>query len=278
MATAAAAPQSQMAEHARAARPARLLAIIADTVLFELIALFVNGVFGVTVVTSGSPAVVGAGTATFSTATAVDWPWLAILSVLYFMAPEAVFGATPGKALAGLRVVRTDGRALGLGDVAVRNLLRPIDYLPFLYLVGGAFVMATAQSRRLGDLAAGTTVVSKVHAAAPGATRRPHRGAFVWLGLMVAAGLVYSAAFAYFGRPPLILQSEFNTRSGIMENALAYQLGAPSWGFGQVTYPLTVTVRIGGPAGQLRVCHGSIELDWEWLGGWSPRSGGYNCG
>lgn len=277
MATAMAPPRSQMVGYARAARRARLFAIVADTFFFGLVALFVNGVFGVTVVTAGSPVIVGAGTATFSTTTAVDWPWLAALSFVYFTLPEAVFGATPGKALAGLRVVRTDGQALGVGGVVIRNLLRPVDYLPVLYLLGGALVLAGTHSRRLGDMAAGTTVVSRDHASAPGVTRRPGRAGMRVLALLVAVGIAYSALFAYFGRPPLLVAGDFNTRSGVMRNAIAYRLGTPAWAPGHVTYPLTVTVQIGGPSGQFRICTGSIEMDWYWVGGWSETSSGYNC-
>lgn len=277
MATAMAPPQTDVVGYARAARRARFLAIVADTFFFGLVTLLVNGLFGVTVVTSGAPLIVGPGTATFSTTAAVDWPWLAALSFAYFTLPESVFGATPGKALAGLRVVRTDGGPLGIGAVVLRNLLRPIDYLPVFYMVGGALVLATRQSRRLGDMAAGTTVVSCAHADALGLTRRPRTAAITVLALLVAVAVAYSAFFAYFGRPALIVAGDFNTRSGVMRNAIAYRLGTPAWEPGRVTYPLTVTVRIGGPTGQFRVCHGSIEMNWYWLGGWSEGSAGYIC-
>src|ERR1700760_1369989 len=40
-----------------------------------------------------------------------------------------------------------------------RNLLRIIDYLPALYLVGVITMLCTKRTQRLGDLAAGTIVV-----------------------------------------------------------------------------------------------------------------------
>ena len=65
-----------------------------------------------------------------------------------------------GKVALGLRVVRTDGSKPSGGSVAVRTLLRLIDGLPFLYLVGVVCILATGQRRqRVGDLAADTTVV-----------------------------------------------------------------------------------------------------------------------
>jgi hypothetical protein len=41
----------------------------------------------------------------------------------------------------------------------VRNLLRPADFLPSAHFVGAAAIFMTSLNQRLGDLAAGTTVV-----------------------------------------------------------------------------------------------------------------------
>lgn len=68
-------------------------------------------------------------------------------------------GRTPGKRLAGLRVVKASGAPVTFLSSAVRNLLRIIDFLPWAYLVGIITVLATEKNQRLGDLAAGTIVV-----------------------------------------------------------------------------------------------------------------------
>jgi uncharacterized RDD family membrane protein YckC len=68
-------------------------------------------------------------------------------------------GRTPGKRWSSLRVLRTDGRPVGLGTATVRNVLRLVDGLPTLYLPGMASILATRRNQRLGDLAAGTIVV-----------------------------------------------------------------------------------------------------------------------
>jgi uncharacterized RDD family membrane protein YckC len=60
----------------------------------------------------------------FGKPTAPFWPLVAPVVLAYFIACEALFGLTPGKALAGLRVVNRDGTRAGLGPVVVRNLLR----------------------------------------------------------------------------------------------------------------------------------------------------------
>ncbi len=41
----------------------------------------------------------------------------------------------------------------------LRNILRIVDALPVLYLVGLGFVAVTGKNQRIGDLAAGTVVV-----------------------------------------------------------------------------------------------------------------------
>jgi uncharacterized RDD family membrane protein YckC len=82
------------------------------------------------------------------------------LVLLYYFAGELAIGRTPGKALLGLRVVRRDGERAGAGRIALRTLLRAVDVLPFLYLLGFVLMLATGRRRaRLGDLAAGTAVV-----------------------------------------------------------------------------------------------------------------------
>lgn len=67
-------------------------------------------------------------------------------------------GQTLGKRLFGLRVIDMQGLRLQFPQIALRNLLRPIDSLPLLYLVGGTAALWTRWGQRLGDLAANTVV------------------------------------------------------------------------------------------------------------------------
>jgi uncharacterized RDD family membrane protein YckC len=67
-------------------------------------------------------------------------------------------GRTPGKRWTGLRVVRAGGEPVNFVTSSIRNLIRPIDFLPSGYLVGIASILATRRNQRLGDLAAGTIV------------------------------------------------------------------------------------------------------------------------
>jgi uncharacterized RDD family membrane protein YckC len=77
-------------------------------------------------------------------------------------------GKTLGKWVLGIRTLDASGLPLTLLQAAVRNLLRILDFLPGLYLVGGACAVLDSHGRRLGDFAAGTVVVREQRAALPG--------------------------------------------------------------------------------------------------------------
>jgi uncharacterized RDD family membrane protein YckC len=83
-------------------------------------------------------------------------------------------GRTPGKRLNGLRVVRVEGHPVNFLTSAIRNIIRPIDFLPSMYLLGAAVILASRKNQRIGDVIAGTLVVRE-HAPsrAPAAAGRP---------------------------------------------------------------------------------------------------------
>jgi uncharacterized RDD family membrane protein YckC len=90
-----------------------------------------------------------------------------LLCLIYFTVLEALTGATIGKYLTNLRVVRDrDGGPIGWGPAIVRNLLRIIDGI-VLYLIGFIVVFATNKHQRIGDLVAGTIVVRRNAVVAP---------------------------------------------------------------------------------------------------------------
>ena len=68
-------------------------------------------------------------------------------------------GQSPGKRWVGLRVIRADGTPITLSESLIRNLGRLVDFLPAAYGIGIVTMFIDRQSRRLGDLAAGTLVV-----------------------------------------------------------------------------------------------------------------------
>lgn len=79
----------------------------------------------------------------------------------YFAVFEKIYGGTPGKLLTSLRVVSADGQPLTWTQAIVRTVLRLVDGLPVLYLLGFILVAATANHQRLGDMAARTVVESE---------------------------------------------------------------------------------------------------------------------
>lgn len=70
-------------------------------------------------------------------------------------------GQTVGKRMMGITVVMADGSPVTFLGAVVRNLVRLIDSLPGVYVVGMVAILATARNQRVGDLAAGTLVVRR---------------------------------------------------------------------------------------------------------------------
>jgi uncharacterized RDD family membrane protein YckC len=91
------------------------------------------------------------------------WGVVVPMLVIYFLYHPIVelimAGRTPGKRLAGVRVVRMDGAIPGVGAILIRNVFRLVDSLPAYYVVGLAVTIFSARSQRIGDFAAGTLLV-----------------------------------------------------------------------------------------------------------------------
>lgn len=68
-------------------------------------------------------------------------------------------GRTPGKRIAGIRIVTRDGQAPSIGAHLIRNVFRLVDSLPFGYLIGFTTTLVTEKNIRFGDLAAGTLLI-----------------------------------------------------------------------------------------------------------------------
>jgi uncharacterized RDD family membrane protein YckC len=84
-----------------------------------------------------------------------------LLTFVYFVATELLWAQTHGKRVMKLRVVRDDGSRATAVPVLIRNVVRGVDWLPSLYIVGAITLFATGERRvRLGDMAAKTKVVA----------------------------------------------------------------------------------------------------------------------
>lgn len=98
------------------------------------------------------------GMITFNLGGAPFVAWLAFALAYYFVC-EAAWCQTPGKAALGIVVVAEDGSPAPAAAIATRTLLRVVEALPFMYLLGFAALLGSGRrQQRLGDRAAHTVV------------------------------------------------------------------------------------------------------------------------
>ena len=236
--------------------------------MFSVLAAVVNNVYGVTQVTGGTLSNGQSGTFSYSSVTTVAWPFLVLVWLAYYIVLESLYGATIGKMLLGLCVVRVEGQPLGTSSIVARNVLRLVDALPVLYLIGGLFVLMSGNSQRLGDMVAGTTVVKRDDALESWATRHPPRGTNQVLAAALVIAALFTIGFDYFGRPPLVLEGLYNEHR-LMGVVSSYSLGPARWSRGHVSYPFTMYR-------ETQACSGTLDMDWQWTG-WELGSASYVC-
>ncbi|MCR5888995.1 RDD family protein [Hymenobacter sp. J193] len=86
---------------------------------------------------------------------------MALPYLLYDVVCEVFFnGQTIGKKARHIKVIRIDGTTPRFGDYLLRWLLRPIDVSLMYGLVAIIAIVAGGKGQRLGDMAAGTAVIS----------------------------------------------------------------------------------------------------------------------
>lgn len=84
---------------------------------------------------------------------------LPIMFYSFFM-HIAFQGQTLGKMALRIKVVKADGRPAEWSDFMIRWLMRVVDIWMFAGSVGFLFIIFSDKNQRLGDLAAGTVVIS----------------------------------------------------------------------------------------------------------------------
>jgi uncharacterized RDD family membrane protein YckC len=140
----------------------RALALIIDSLIFGLgaccvlliVALGSGGEFK----TTGGPAWIINGVFT-------------LIFIAYFVVLESTSGATLGKRVLKLKVVKVDGSPIEMREALIRNVLRIVDGF-FFYLVGAVLIWTDPNKQRLGDRLASTIVVR--NAPAPYDTNTPN--------------------------------------------------------------------------------------------------------
>ena len=133
----------------------RFLATLLDTLLVALMQVLIFAAFALVINILGQSA---------EDLTAWAMALLGFISFIFYSGYYVFFemlwnGQTPGKRWVGLRVIRIDGTPITLSESFIRNLARLVDFLPAAYGIGIISMFLDKQSRRLGDLAAGTLVI-----------------------------------------------------------------------------------------------------------------------
>lgn len=98
--------------------------------------------------------------------------WLSVIGLIpiyliYSLLYEWRFARTPGKKRMGLILSTPEGSYPTLVPIAIRNILRYIDWLPFGYLLGIILIRRSETGQRLGDKMANTLVVRPETSAKP---------------------------------------------------------------------------------------------------------------
>ncbi|SDS32320.1 Uncharacterized membrane protein YckC, RDD family [Paenibacillaceae bacterium GAS479] len=91
--------------------------------------------------------------------------FLILFNVGYFIVMEAYRGGqTIGKKAMGLRVLLSTGQSATIVPIVIRNLFRLLDLLPMGYFIGSVAMFFSKSDKRVGDMVAGTIVVTEATA------------------------------------------------------------------------------------------------------------------
>jgi uncharacterized RDD family membrane protein YckC len=132
----------------------RLVAIIIDHIILFIIAMVIAIPIGI----QASFFSFGIPNPAFWTSMAIYSAVNFIIWIVYFTYLEGKSGETIGKRAMGIKVVSEKGK-MDYGKSFIRNILRIIDFLPVVYILGFIVAVASKNNQRIGDLAARTMVV-----------------------------------------------------------------------------------------------------------------------
>lgn len=150
-------PESVDFSHEPAGIGSRFIANVVDSILQ------IAAILGIAFIFGAWPLLTEARFSTLKTWTSAATVFLIFLIFWgYYIVFEILWnGQTPGKRAVGIRVLKDGGYPIGFLDSVVRNLLRPVDFLPFLYGLGAVVIFCNRRCKRIGDFAAGTVVVKE---------------------------------------------------------------------------------------------------------------------
>jgi len=127
---------------------------VAAGVINFIISLILGIILGVAMISSGQEL----QRDQFSSSQLLEWIVSIIIALLYFVLFEGLYGATPGKLMLGMRVIKEDGSSCDFIAAFLRGVLRLVDGI--LFGLPAYFTMKPPLFQRMGDKAARTLVVS----------------------------------------------------------------------------------------------------------------------
>jgi uncharacterized RDD family membrane protein YckC len=133
----------------------RVLALLVDLIIQVVI-------FIILLIIAARYITLGPDESEFPLALVIIFAGFYIINWGYFVFFELLWnGRSPGKRLMGCRVIRDGGLPVNFISSLIRNFIRPIDYVLSALMVGFFIVFASPTYKRLGDLAAGTIVITE---------------------------------------------------------------------------------------------------------------------
>lgn len=137
-------------------------ASVGDRLLGQLLDLLVKIAYGIVVVVFINIFDLG------NFFTGMDqWSIMAVVSIValpimfYSLVQESLWeGKTIGKKIMKMKVIKIDGYQAGFGDYLVRWLFRLIEIVIGNGIIGLIAIISSKKNQRLGDMAAGTAVIS----------------------------------------------------------------------------------------------------------------------
>lgn len=137
-------------------------ASIGDRILGCLLDTLIKFAYGITVI------LILENFKLYDVITSLDqWSAIAIFSLLalpvmlYSLIFESLWeGQTIGKKIMKIKVIKLDGYQASFGDYLMRWLFRLIDVSISYGVIGVIFIVSNKNNQRLGDIAAGTAVIS----------------------------------------------------------------------------------------------------------------------
>lgn len=116
--------------------------------IFDAIVLFILGFF-IALLTGQTT---GDGFELYGFSAFVWW----MIGFVYYAAFECKLGATPGKMVIGLRVIKTDGEVCDCKAAVIRTICRIIDNF---FFIGVLIMLFSKRNQRFGDHMANTVVI-----------------------------------------------------------------------------------------------------------------------